>query len=292
MTDHQDPLLALVADGGVDLSPLTQRLWAEQIPHRVILQGDKQCLYLAHESDLIRVKGWLQDWQNNSLDDSELVAEKDSGAWLLTLLQAPIALLFMLLFAAVFVWMHVSNEWNSWLLLGETLWPQQRLDLAAYGEIGVWALWRPTLLHFSFLHIVMNLFWWWLLARRIERWDGVLPLLVLIAVCGLSGNALQWWYAGPGFGGASGVTLGMLAWVASRQRRLATPYQLPAALLPVMVGWLLLTLMGDTLVPGLSGTAHGAHFGGLLCGLLLAWLWPESARSRRYREAAQQSPSS
>ena len=74
MTDHQDPLLALVADGGVDLSPLTQRLWAEQIPHRVILQGDKQCLYLAHESDLIRVKGWLQDWQNNSLDNSELVA--------------------------------------------------------------------------------------------------------------------------------------------------------------------------------------------------------------------------
>src|SRR5690606_37805260 len=74
------------------------------------------------------------------------------------------------------------------------------------------------------------------------------------------------------FRSLSGVTMGLLGWVGIRLRRV--PYALPTMLLPVMVGWLLLTLGADTLVPGLSGTAHGAHFGGLITGMLLGLIWP------------------
>lgn len=278
MTSSHDPLLALVADTNVNLSPLTERLWANKIPHRVVVQDGKQCLLLAREGDLPQVKTWLEEWQNNQLDQTDLIPDSADGSammkGLLNIAEAPLATLCIPLFVMMFAWMHISTDWNQWLLLGESLWPQQRFDFSAYVDMGFWQLWRPTLLHFSVLHILMNMFWWWLLARRIECIDGKLALISVILICGVLGNAAQWWYAGPGFGGASGVTLGMLAWVASRQRRLRLPYQLPPALLPIMVGWLLLTLMGDTLVPGLSGTAHGAHFGGLLAGLLCAFIWP------------------
>jgi len=273
-----EPVLALVADQRLDLSPLTQRLWANKIPHRVVMQDDKQCLYLADARDQEQVKTWLDEWQQGELDQQDLVPEVRSGNWLLKLAEAPLALLCIPLFLAVFGWMHLSSDWNNWLLLGAELWPEQRFSLTAYVDIGLWPLWRPTLLHFSFLHILMNMFWWWILARRLEMIDGKLALLLVIIAGGLLGNAAQWWYAGPGFGGASGVTLAMLAWVTSRQKRFHLNYQVPPALLSVMVAWLLLTLLGDTVVPGLSGTAHGAHFGGLLTGLLLAQLWPANKK--------------
>lgn len=267
-------MLALVAEPEVDLSPLTSRLWANKIAHRVIPQEGKQCLYLADSRDIEQVKNWLEEWQQGQLDDADLIVESQSGNWLLKISEAPLAFLFIPLFLAVFAWMHISTDWNAWVMLGQALWPEQRLSLEAYAEIGLWDLWRPTLLHFSFLHILMNMLWWWVLARRIEVVDGKAALLLVILLCGLIGNAAQWWYAGPGFGGASGVTLGMLAWVATRERRFRLGYQVPPVLLTVMVAWLLLTLLGDTVVPGLSGTAHGAHLGGLICGLLFAQLWP------------------
>jgi len=37
--------------------------------------------------------------------------------------------------------------------------------------------------------------------------------------------------------------------------------------------------LGDTLIPGLSGMAHGGHLGGLLAGFLLAVVWPKHSRT-------------
>lgn len=267
-------MLALVAEPEVDLSPLTGRLWANKIAHRVITQEGKQCLYLADDRDMAQVQTWLEEWQQGQLDEADLISESHSGSWVLKISEAPLAFLFIPLFASVFAWMHISTDWNAWVMLGQALWPEHRFSLNAYVEIGLWQLWRPTLLHFSLLHILMNMVWWWVLARRIEVIDGKAAMLLIVLLCGVMGNAAQWWYGGPGFGGASGVTLGMLAWVASREHRFRLGYQVPPVLLTVMIAWLLLTLLGDTVVPGLSGTAHGAHFGGLICGLLLSQLWP------------------
>ena len=56
--------------------------------------------------------------------------------------------------------------------------------------------------------LLFNGLWWWILARRVEQLDGWLALLALLLLCGWLGNAIQWWYAGPAFGGLSGVTMG------------------------------------------------------------------------------------
>lgn len=263
----------LVADLNIDLSPLTQQLWAERVAHRVIIEEGQQHLLVAQAEDAERVKILLQQWQNGELNDQ--AATHDSRPWqaLLLLTATPLSTLGLLVIWIMYGWMQLSPEWQSWLLFGQEWWPQQRWQLSTYWDIGFWPLWRPALLHFSILHIVMNSFWWWLLARRIERVDGAVWLIILTLASGLIGNLVQWWYAGPAFGGASGITLALLGWVGLRQRR-GWHYQLPAGLLPLMLGWLLLTLFADTLFPGLSGTAHGAHLGGLIFGLTMALLWP------------------
>ncbi|ASP40502.1 hypothetical protein CHH28_18315 [Bacterioplanes sanyensis] len=263
----------LVADLNVDLSPLTKQLWAERVAHRVIVEDGQQHLLVAEAEDAERVKALLEQWQAGQLQQQP--PAHDARAWqaLLSLTAMPVSSIGLLLLWLVYGWMQISTEWQPWLMLGAELWPQQRWHWSAYADMGLWTLWRPALLHFSLLHIVMNSFWWWILARRIERLDGAWVLMLLVLSSGLLGNVVQWWYAGPAFGGASGITLALLGWVGMRQRR-GQSYQLPAGLLPLMIVWLLLTLFADTLFPGLSGTAHGAHLGGLIFGLAIAWLWP------------------
>lgn len=266
-------LLVLVAPAGADLSPLTQHLWAEKIAHRVVEHQGEQMLYLADEADEPRVRALFDAWREGQLIAPAVEPSQPVFfQFLLNALATPLTLAGLLLFIAVFIWMRVSDSWIVWLTMGAEYWPDQRFSIAAYSAIGLWDFWRPTLLHFSLLHLLFNGTWWWVLGRRIEQCDGRLAMLAIILLCGLAGNIAQWWYAGPAFGGASGVTMGMMAWVGLRMKRV--PYGLPKALLPVMVAWLLLELTADTMIPGLTSTAHGAHIGGLLAGFAMAALWP------------------
>lgn len=273
-----EPLIVLVAPASVNLAPLTQKLWAERIPHRVIEDDQgQQCLLLANPADIPRVQEWLELWRAGGIDNAPTQQPASTSIFWKTLFAAPLSLAIVLLVAGSFVWMHFSNEWLSWLRTAQELWPQQRFAVSTYFSVSLWEWWRPVLLHFSLMHILFNSLWLWILAPRIERLDGKLPLLVLLLLGGLVGNMVQWWYAGPAFGGISGVTMAMLGWAGLRLKRV--PYQFPPMMLPVMVGLMVLTIGFDTLFSGLSGSAHGAHIGGLITGMLLSQIWPVKAQN-------------
>lgn len=274
-----EPLIALVAEPSLDLSPLTQKLWAERIPHRVVQDNDgKQCVLLANPADIERVRYWVEQWRSGDIQQAQVqspVANQRVAA-LLAVTAAPVSAVILLLLIGVFIWQNFSPEWQQWVRLGSDYWPNMRNQLEPYLAMGVWELWRPAILHFSLMHIVFNGLWWWILASKIERLDGVLPLLVLMLVCGLAGNIVQWWSMGPNFGGASGITMGLLGWVGIRLKQVS--YQFPSMLLPVMVGVILFTMAADTLFSGITHTAHGAHIGGLVAGLALGKFWPSASR--------------
>ncbi|WP_221799606.1 rhomboid family intramembrane serine protease [Oceanobacter mangrovi] len=282
-------VLVLVAPPDVDLAPLTQQLWANRIAHRVIEVEGKQHLYLADAADVAKVRVWLQQWQTGDLQQVEhsLARQGSASHYLLSMLQTPFTLAVAVVLVAVFAYMQVSHFWYDWAQPGLGLWPQHKNSLAAYLHVGLLGWLKPTVLHFSLMHLVFNTMWWWILGRALERQDGVWRLLLLTLITALVGNLAQWWVSGPGFGGLSGVTYGLMGWIGWRQYQRGVPYPIPRMLLPLMAGFLLLTMAGDSIIPGLSGTANSAHLGGLVCGLLMAWVWPLSLHERQLIAAKQ-----
>ncbi|OIN09559.1 rhomboid family intramembrane serine protease GlpG [Oceanisphaera psychrotolerans] len=138
-----------------------------------------------------------------------------------------------------------------------------------------WRAFTPALLHFSLMHLVFNLFWWWYLGGMVERRLGHGKLLVLLLVAAVLPNLMQFWASGPRFGGLSGVVYALLAYVwLSGRLNPARGIGLPDGMAVFMVVWLVLGFAGV-----LGPVANLAHLGGGLIGLLQAWF----DRGRRTR---------
>lgn len=136
-----------------------------------------------------------------------------------------------------------------------------------------WRLLTPALLHFSAMHILFNVFWWWYLGGRFERYYGSKWLILTYVCVALVSNTAQFMVSGPYFGGLSGVVYGLfglavvVAW--NRPRH---PLFLPRGLIIFMLAWLLLGYT-DLLWVNVANTAHTAGLvSGLLVGALIQWL--------------------
>lgn len=129
-----------------------------------------------------------------------------------------------------------------------------------------WRFFSPALLHFSTLHILFNVFWWWYLGGRFERYYGSKWLILAFAVCAATSNTLQFLESGPYFGGLSGVVYGLfgiaavVGWQNPRH-----PLFLPNGLMIFMLAWLVLGYTGLLWV-NIANTAHSA---GLVAGLII-----------------------
>ena len=135
-----------------------------------------------------------------------------------------------------------------------------------------WQIWRfvtPAFLHFSPLHLIFNLMWWWYLAGLIERQLGCSKLLTLLLIGAVIPNLLEYLVSGPDFGGLSAVvnTLVGYTWILGR-RRPEGGVQLQDGIFGFMVIWLIIGFSG---VLG-NNLANVAHLSGLLIGLLHGWL--------------------
>lgn len=177
--------------------------------------------------------------------------------------QMPLTLLLLLLTLAVYLWQQIDFRGAAASLM-----------LLERAELWRWI--TPILLHFSLTHLVFNLAWWWLLGAKIERYKNSGFLLQLVLSSAVISNGLQLALAGPNFGGLSGVVYALVGYcylsdgLSGRQR-----YQLGHGLFVFMLLWLLLGFMDILWVD----MANWAHLGGLVCGLLWAWLNRERRRT-------------
>lgn len=142
-----------------------------------------------------------------------------------------------------------------------------------------WRLLTPTFLHFGIAHVLFNCLALWEVGRRLEyclEWRWYLILFFSIAVFA---NFAQYWAFGPSlFGGLSGVLYGFFGAIPVLFYRTKHPLlALPKGLYIFLGITLLLGPLG--IMEGLFGirVADGAHFGGLLCGAMLAAVMPLSA---------------
>jgi len=129
----------------------------------------------------------------------------------------------------------------------------------------VWRLLTPIFIHLSLTHILFNMYWLWDLGSLIEIRRGSKALILLVVIIGIASNLGQYLYAGPAFGGMSGVIYGMLGFIWLRgQRDPASGLYLAPTTLAVMLVWFFLCLFGV-----IGDVANGAHAVGLITGIIL-----------------------
>lgn len=160
----------------------------------------------------------------------------------------------------------------SYLNVGQTLYnlfyisrPESTF-LAEVFRGQIWRLLTPIFIHLSILHILFNMMWFKDLGYIIENKLGRNYLMIFILISGVFSNLMQYFVAGPSFGGMSGVLYGMLGfiWVYSKMSP-DFEYGLPKRDITIMLGWLVLCLTGF-----LGPIANTAHAAGLYMGIILA----------------------
>nr|WP_297348710.1 rhomboid family intramembrane serine protease GlpG [uncultured Glaciecola sp.] len=130
-----------------------------------------------------------------------------------------------------------------------------------------WRLFTPAFLHFSVMHIIFNLIWWWVLGSQLERTFGSMALAVIFAIAAISSNVAQLIVSGPNFGGLSGVVyalFGYVWWIGLLRPQWGLG--LPNNLVYFLLGWLALGYFDVLWV----NMANEAHLFGLISGCLMA----------------------
>ncbi len=136
-----------------------------------------------------------------------------------------------------------------------------------------WKIWTPSFIHFDFFHMLSNLVLWCYLGAKIER-ESKSHIMSLFLLGALLGNLLQWWLAGPQFGGMSGVVFSLFGyrlvafWGFKRK-----DFALEQSFVGFFFLYFVITSMGM-----LGNYAVWAHVGGFLAGALVAlfYWWPST----------------
>lgn len=281
--------LALVAPRDVDLSLFSQYLWQQNIPHRINESGRNQQIWAETETQVETIKAVYAKFSTgemtlrrleNANDDVSESGSKKLAMVVWSFIQLPVTLLTILITLVLYpiAWGIEQNEFSD-LFRIMTFVPfdfsRSGLVFSTANEIfsrgEYWRLLTPMFIHFSLLHIVFNLLWFWELGRRIESNLGGAELMIVILATSLCSNVLQYVLTGPSlFGGISGVVFGLLGFTLIWSRILpARDIALPDGVYIFMFVFLALGFAGIIDLLPFGSMANGAHLGGLLAGLAL-----------------------
>ncbi|MDD7385141.1 MAG: rhomboid family intramembrane serine protease [Actinomycetaceae bacterium] len=169
---------------------------------------------------------------------------------------------------SIIIWISVIVAIAQWFIPAIS----QQLAFAPFlGMVQPWRFVTSALLHAGFWHIFFNMYALWLIAKGLEpilgKWRFML-LYVLAAVGGnvgvvlLSSPRLASWYGGTV--GASGAVFGLFGALLVIFHSVKSDSTIP-----------LLILIGINLVMGFmpgSGISWQSHVGGLVTGIVAAWL--------------------
>lgn len=282
-------ILVFQASPEINLTPITERLWQSNIPHRVIINKETQDLWVSRIEDAEQVKIWVQQWQAGELtakpDRSEDIPWQVSlHKGVLIASRIPVTVITLLSIISIFVVQQLGFlPLEDWLLEAQ-YWAGERLDYRSFWSNEFYRWWTPALIHLSLMHIIMNGFWWWVLAREIEVHDGHIGLIALVLILSIATAFAQYLAVGPYFVGLSGVVYGLMGWAWGRQTLykkmyLDFPprYQLPGWLFPFMMLSMVVIMFIDGVGAQLN-IGHESHLSGAIVGVALAFIWPANKK--------------
>ncbi|ANI80913.1 rhomboid family intramembrane serine protease GlpG [Kosakonia oryzae] len=247
-----------------------------------IQHHEQSDIWLADESQVERVKIELARFIENPADPRYLAASWQSGQvnsglryrrFPLTAAirerGGPLTLLMTALCVFVFVVMNVIGDQTVMMWLA---WPWD-----ASVQFEVWRYFTHAIMHFSLVHILFNLFWWWYLGGAVEKRLGTGKLVVITLISALLSGFVQHQLTGPWFGGLSGVVYALIGYVWLHGVRDPVPQvALPNGLFIFTVALMVAEWFG---VMGFE-IATGAHTAGMVIGLAMALVDSQNVRKR------------
>jgi GlpG protein len=138
----------------------------------------------------------------------------------------------------------------------------------------IWRLVTPIFIHFGVPHLFFNMLWLLDLGSMIEARLGTLRLAVLVLAMATVSNLGQFIWAGPVFGGMSGVVYGLIGyiWMKGRHDPASGLFLHPSTVAMAAI-WFFLCLTNY-----IQHVANAAHAVGLATGV--AWGYLSSLRHR------------
>lgn len=178
---------------------------------------------------------------------------------------------------AVITRMGARPDLFAWLFITNIVSSVKELPEVMHGQL--WRLITPAFIHFGFIHILFNMMWLKDLGTVIEKRYSALTLLWLFLGIGIVSNLAQFYFAGPAFGGMSGVVYGLLGYV--WMRSVFDPmsgFSLPKQVVIMMLIWFVLCVV--KIIPDVANYAHGA---GLIMGVAWGFIGSKAAPSLPWR---------
>lgn len=129
----------------------------------------------------------------------------------------------------------------------------------------VWRLIGPIFVHLGVAHILFNMMWLRSLGGTIEYARGTRRFLLLCLIIAVTSNIGQLFWAGPYFGGMSGVVFGLIGyvWMKGRtQPKLGLGLEHRVVVYSFL--WLFLCMSG-----AIGRIANAAHLVGFIVGILI-----------------------
>lgn len=283
------------------LATLRQWLWHEHISHYYRVQDNAQLIILINDAQQVHATALVERWRRGELSPLSSISTAGSlvrgNQWKhlrRALRHQPITTLMVvisIIVYSVFALQPYPDNllfYQNFMVLSPEAWPNINDSLhlhialaAVLHEHEWWRLVTPIFLHFGFIHIAFNMTWLWAFGKYIERDEGSLYWVGLVALWSIVSNLAQLFYGGPAFGGMSGVVYAIMGylWVEQVTGRRRVPV-IPGWLLFVAILWALwgvINSMGvDDHLNIIEPMANAAHFGGLLAGCasaLISSLW-------------------
>lgn len=239
-------------------------------------------VWLADESRAGFVQNELARFLENPADPRYLAASWQSGQtgsglhyhrfpFIATIRERAGAVTLLLMAACIIVFILMSVVGDQPVMTA-LAWPYD-----ASVQFELWRYFTHALMHFSVLHILFNLLWWWYLGGLVEKRLGSGKLIVITVISALLSGYVQHMFSGPWFGGLSGVVYALMGYVWLRgERDPQSGIYLQRGLITFAVIWLIagwFDLFGMAI-------ANGAHVTGLIVGLAMALVDTLNARKR------------
>lgn len=189
-----------------------------------IQQHNQSDVWLADESQAERVRAELARFLENPADPRYLAASWQAGhtgsglhyrryPFFAALREraGPVTWVMMIACVVVFIAMQILGDQEVMLWLAWPFDPTLKFEF--------WRYFTHALMHFSLMHILFNLLWWWYLGGAVEKRLGSGKLIVITLISALLSGYVQQKFSGPWFGGLSGVVYALMGYVWLRGER-------------------------------------------------------------------------